>query len=311
MKLAILNCVDEYVDYNRPNIREQLENILDDDDNFHLDQFTTNEEMFEIIHKELGSPTVAVTACNIWESKDLIYAGYFIDSSEFDTDEKKSDKKINMLASQIVSHNVTGRLAIVKTKLSYEIKDNNVKCITEPDNLSTYDLLNILENIYVKNGISLTANGNMIDYKYIVNPLEQLILTDPTYEAHYRYHEYEIYNCVIKVILDINYNNDTSTNINASWICNRIIKGDVFIAMYRKPEFNENPPYISISQETFKNIVNLRKLSSTAGTNINKSDKEYINFEKLLEIELNRLNNLGTPIRHISTLNQEPLNNIK
>ena len=66
MKLAIIYRTDEYIDYNRPNIREQLEDIFDDESNCILDKFTTDETMYEIIHRELGNPKTVVTACNIW-----------------------------------------------------------------------------------------------------------------------------------------------------------------------------------------------------------------------------------------------------
>ncbi len=306
--LAVINCLEEYVDYNKPNIKEQLDDILDDD-NFYLSKFTTPEEMYEIIHKELGSPTIAVTACNIWESKHLLYAGYFIDLSEY---EETTNKKVNMLGSQIVSHNVVGKLVVVKTKLSYEINNNNVKCVTETDNLTRYDFIKICESIYIKNGLSVKTDGSIADYSYIVNPLEHLILTDPKYEEHYRYHEFEFYNCVIKVILDIRSSSTTDvTNVPASFICGRIVKGDVFIAMYRKPEFNEHPPYISITKNILENIIKIRKLSENVGTNINKSDKEYINFEKLLELELNRLTSANHGERNLAELIQDPLNKLQ
>ena len=46
MKAAILYKTDEIVDYNRTNIREQIDEILDDPNIFQMKEFTDDESMF-------------------------------------------------------------------------------------------------------------------------------------------------------------------------------------------------------------------------------------------------------------------------
>ena len=223
MEIAILYKTDEYVDYDRTNIKEQIEDILDDPDIFQLKQCDNEEDMYQIIYDTLGRPDIGVTAHNIWENKDTLYAGYFIDISEHEDhtqevvsnnedgnnedgnnedgnnedgnddvekeEENKEVKKkkleLNNFGSQITSNHVTNNLIIVKRKLTYHIENNNVKTETTLDTISRYDLVNVLEKIYVKEGIVLNVDGDIKTYNYIVNPLEHLILSDSDYEKNY------------------------------------------------------------------------------------------------------------------------------
>jgi hypothetical protein len=252
--------------------------------------------MFNLINNELGKPTVGITACNIWENKDTLYAGYYVDhaelkdySADVDNVDKKDKTKIelNNFGSQITTQHVTGNLVIVKQNLDYHVEQNNVKTKTILDNISRYELLNIIENIFVKDGIILDVNGNMKTYTYIVNPLEHLMLTDAQYEQHYVYHEYEVYTHIMMVIVDIREKNK-ECNEYATLLCGKPVCGTVFVALYRKPDYNENPPYIGLTIQRLKNILEIRSKSASFTTCVEKSDKEYINFDKILELEKNK-----------------------
>lgn len=289
MKAAVLYKTDEYVDHNRTNIREQIEEILDDPNNFQLKEFNDDESMFHLIVNELGNPNVGVTASNIWENRDVVYAGYYIDYTELkdfseDADPKGKRVDLNNFGSQVTSQHVTGNLVIVKKRLSYEVNDNNVKTNTLIDDLSRFDLLNMLEKVYVKEGVVISTDGDMRVYKYIVNPLEHLMLTDPDYAKNYVYHEYEIYTHVMIVIVDVREQNGTR-NDTATLLCGKPVNGTVFVGMYRKPEYNEQPPYVGVSIQRLKDILKIRKKAASLTTGMQRSEKEYVNFDKILELE--------------------------
>lgn len=298
-KVGILYKTDEHVDYNRTNIREQIEDILDDPNNLQFKEYQSEEEMFKIIHDSLGSPDVGVTACNIYETKDVLYAGYFIDYTEFinhdrtEEEQKEHAKNVQLhiFGSQLTSHHVTSNLVIVKKKLEYVVDGNNVKTKTVPDTVTRYELTDILEKIYVKDGVVVDTDGQLSQYQYIVNPLEHLMMTDNDYEEHYVYHEYEVYNHVMMVIVDVRENNGT-LNKTATLLCNKPVMGKVFVALYRKPEFNENPPYASLSIDRFNSILNIRKRSAELTTGMDNSSKEYVNFEKILQLENEKHSNI-------------------
>lgn len=300
MHLAILHKTNNYVDHNQINIRQQIENILDDPNILQFKKFDDQESMYTLIYhalknniqensNDLNEKKLCITACNIWENRDTLYAGYFIDPVELDVN---PDDKIdlNLFGSQISSQRVTGTLVIVKSTLTYDIIDNNLKTNSSPSNLTHYELLNIIENIYVKTGIILDTDGTIKTYNYIVNPMEHLILTDADYANHYVYHEYEVYTHIIIVIVDVRKKND-KLNDNATMLCGYPVKGTVFVGLYRKPDYNENPPYVDLSVDRFNNILCIRQKSTSLTTNMEKSDKDYVNFDKLLELEKDKHDN--------------------
>lgn len=303
MKAIILKKTDEQIDCDKTNINQQIEDFFDDPNNYDVKEFTDDTSMFQIIYDSLGTPSVGVTACNIWENRDIVYVGYFIDIAEVlnygtsdDSEEKILDKineayaqtKLNNFGSQLTAQHVTSNLIIVKNKLSYEINDNNVKTTMKPVSLSIEDLKDIIEITFIKNGLVIDINGDISEYKYIMNPIEHLMLTDKDFKDNYIYHEFEVYTHVMMVIVDVRENKNGSINEYASMLAGQIVKGRVFIAMYKKPEYNETPPYASINLERLKKIYKIRKISPTLTTGMSRSEREYINFDKILELECDK-----------------------
>jgi hypothetical protein len=321
MKAAILYKTDDLIDCNRTNIREQIDDILSDPNNFQLIDFIdTHDGFFSMLHKSLNNQGLGVSAVNIWENKNTLYAGYFVDVLEIinqsnDKDVKDIDSedlakihkniKLNIFGSQISSQNVSGNLIIVKQNLSYDIQNNNVKTITSNASITQNELTDMIENLIVKHGIVLNVDGSMSQYQYIMNPMEHLMLTDPEYNKNYIYHEYEIYTHVIIIIADIREING-KINHSGSFLAGNPVNGTVFIALYKKPDFNDNPPYISIDVDILKNILSLRQRSSSLTTGMTNSEKEYINFEKLLEIE--NIKHSDKPLLDITQITGELLN---
>jgi len=321
MKAAILYKTEERIDCDRINIREQIEDILDDPENLQFKEFSDDNSMFSMIHDALGKPNVGVTACNIWENKNTIYAGYFVDIIELidhgsvkdDSEEKMMQNiknihkniKLNMFASQLSSQHVTGNFVIVKKNLSYVIDNNNVKTDTTHDTLTHSELIDVFENIFIKDGIVINPDGSMSSYQYIMNPLEHLMLTDAQYAEHYIYHEYEVYTHVIMVIVDTREIQGIRNHIG-SFLTGKPVNGTIFVAMYKKPEYNENPPYIGLTVDRLQSILSLRQRSTTITTGMTNSDREYVNFEKLLELE--NIKHADKPLLDLSEITGQLLN---
>jgi hypothetical protein len=332
MKLVIITKTDEEIDYNRTNIVKQIEDILDDDDNCKIVEFGSDESsMHQVIYDRLNDQNKGFTAYNIWEDIDNIFVGYFVDAFEYNDNliENQSDKKpddlidnmtqvdnkileilkdrINKFGSQLTSHNVVGDLVIVKMKLEYEIKDRNISCRMVPQNTSIYEINQMIRKIFIKEGLSVGDNGEITTYKYVMNPLEPMMLNDPKYEEHLRYHEYEFYNVVLKVIVDLR-DEDKPINESMSWLCGKVVKGMVRIGMYKKPEFNEQPPYHTITADLFKKIVMLKQINQNIGVGVNRSPNEYMNLYKIVELDIVQYQ--GLPKRKFSELDQVSLNTI-
>lgn len=321
MKAAILYKTDDHVDCDRTNIREQIEDILDDPNNLQFKEYSDDTTMFSMIHEALGKPMVGVTACNIWENKNTIYAGYFIDITELIDHESVKDEseekmvqniqkfhkniKLNMFGSQLSSQHVTGNFVIVKKKLSYVIDNNNIKTDTSHDTLTRNELIDVFESIFVKEGIAINPDGSMKSYRYIMNPMEHLMMTDPKYAEHYIYHEYEVYTHVMMVIVDTREITGSQNKIG-SFLTGKPVNGTIFVATYKKPEYDENPPYVGLSIDRLKSILALRQRSTTLTTGMARSEREYVNFEKLLELENTK--HADKPLLELNEISGELLN---
>ena len=306
MKLAILYNTDGYIDHNKVNIREQIDDILFDHENFELKDYTDEKSLHLLLQDVLKLNGICLTACNIWETLNVMYVGYFIDYTEAKHNNINTDNiKYNKFGSQITKQNVTSHLVIIKLKLSYYIANNNVKTNTTYDTIVQHDLLNILENVFVKKGVIIDVDEKMSYYKYIDNPLEHLILTDKNYDKNYVYHEYEIFTHIMVVIVDVREINGTINKLG-SLLCGKPVKGKIFVGICHKPEFNENPPYDHLSIERLHNIINIRKKNSSLTTEFANSDREYINFDKLLELKVKEYTNLQN--KDISDITGELLN---
>jgi len=310
MNAAILSMTDQQIDCNKTNIREQIEDILDDSDNFKMAQYTDNDNLFMLIHNTLSTEkTLNVTVCNVWENIGSLYEGYFVDIAEIENqqDNEKKDTKIrlNEFSSQITSQHVTGALIIVKRSLEYLITDNNVKTMTKPCTFSYNELLDILESKFIKNGIMIDVDGSIKSYKYIMNPIEHLILTDSDYSKNYVYHEYEVYTHVMVIFAKVNAL-DERINEKASLLAGAPVNGSVHVVLYKKPEYNENPPYVSLEPSLLESIFAIRSRGSSLTTGMEKSNGEYINFEKILDLETKK--HVNKPMIRVGEITGECLN---
>ena len=299
-RIGILQISDETVDCERTDIKDQLENILDDPDIFRCVDVASTDAMLECVNRIL-KPVVAVSLCNICDTIDTIYTGYFVDASDIiavheasiagnnagnmgDVAKNKPKITFNRFASQITHQNVSGCLVIVKQSLEYQIQDNNVKTQTQLADLSQYETVSMLESVYIKHGVVVGVDGTMQTYKYITNPLEHVMLSDSHYAEHYVYHEYEVYTHVMMIIVDTRECNGVPNHI-ATWLAGRPVNGTVFVAMYKKPDYNETPPYATLSVKKLRHILEIRQKSVSLTTGMQRSEREYVNFEKLLELE--------------------------
>lgn len=329
IKALIVNLTEDGINCDKTNIREQIEDLFDDSDIVQVKEFNDEQSMFNLIYNSLGHPSKGITACNIWENKHFLYVGYFIDIVDLintnnlingdencneDNDdvlinkikEEKKKFKTNIFGSQITTQHVASALVIIKNQLTYTVSENNIKTDTKPITIdSKREMINILETIFVKEAIIVKTNGSMDTYKYIMNPLENLMLTDPNYSSNYIYHEYEIYTHIMMIIVDVREKEEKLNEI-ATLLAGKPVRGDVFIAIYRKPEYDEHPPYITLNVEKLNAILNIRKKSTTYTTGLNRSERDYVNFEKLLELE--NLKHIEKPILLAEEIKGELLN---
>lgn len=299
MNFYILNHTETSIDCEKLNILEQLEDIVDD--NVYNSSFTNNEptSVYSIINDILGNKS-QVTIYNMWENIDYMYNCYYIDIHD------SLNKQINLFAAQLTGQPVVGKMVIVKNTLQYTINKNNIKTeATISDISSVKEIIHLFEKVLYKDGIVIKANGEIQPYKYILNPIEHIIVADGQYSKHYVYHEYEIYTHILVIFADTREINGM-LNKKGTLLAGVPVNGDIHIAMYKKPYYNEQPLYASICTKKLDLILDIRSKSQNYTTNFSVSEKNYVNFEHLLYVEHNKYKNIVQ--MDVSTIKGELLN---
>jgi len=312
----LLKKCDIVIDHNRDNILEQIEEIFEDDDYCDQIVFGDCKDMYRCITDRINDTGTdcVLAGINLSETKDNLYVLHYIDTyqpTDEETDEPKciDQLNINLFASQLAEEPVYGNAVICRMKILYDFNGNNVSAHIEPDTIIMRDFIEKIGEKFIKRGIVMNTDGSLDSYKYVSNPLEPLIARVDGYDKFFRYHEYEFFNMVLQVVVDTREERtDKNINHNASFICNQLVYGRSWIGMYRKPCFNEIPPYITIDCKVLERIIRVRNQSPTSGTNVSVSPEHYINFYMMLELETNRISTHEP--RNIKAVVQKSLNEI-
>jgi hypothetical protein len=335
MKAAIIRITDDYIDFDRTDILEQIQDIFDDPNTFELvdidvdDPENINAMILKIVmnsvpqkmlesDNEVGDNlkyNVGVTAMGIHETKNHLYACYFLsigDLLKTDqlTKEDHDNVNLNRFGSQLTSSDVASDLVIVKHNLSYSVDGHNIKTDMQMDNVLEYTLVRDMVSLFKHRGIIVEADGKRREYHYIQNPIENIIMAESDYEDHYRYHEYEVFNHQITIFVDNRENRD-DVNINsiATKLSGHKTYGRVMISLSKMPDFDEMPSFAELTDERFDYIEFLRSRSTELTKSIAKSDKAYVNFDKILEVAKSRYSDRPIkPIEAYSDLLDVPTN---
>jgi len=186
--IGIIKLNDISINLTKTNIKEQIENIIEDD--FDIHTVKTPQEVYEYIYPLLSpNKDKEILQYNFYENKDFFYSGFFVESNNTK----------NIFGSEIMSKNVTSNLYIVKHKLKYE---SNISF--EYTNFEFFEIIDILTSMYFHQGIKILEDGSLIPYNYTQNPLIHFENIQD-----YIFHEFEVYTKVMMVIV-----NTKSQNIN-------------------------------------------------------------------------------------------------
>jgi hypothetical protein len=331
MKVAIIKITDMSIDCDRVDISDQLEEILEDQDIFVFENISDTDSLNELLmstlmnsvpkdkiisHKKTDSDnkySITCSTSSFYESKDFLYTINYVSLEDIMKAESitkdefvKSGLKTNIFASQLASTIVVSDAVIIRWKLSYDIKDSNVSTKTDIGDVSEYLLMSDLIPVFKHKGLIITADKDMKYFEYIQQPLENIIMTDSDYEKHYRYYEYEVFNHILMVSVDIRPDiHNSKYNSVISQLTGSTVYGDVLVSISKRPVFNELPSYIDLSTDLFNNIYFLMARSHELVKPIATSDTTYFNFFKLLELSKNKYSKL--PLSQISAeiLNKE------
>jgi len=305
LSIGIIKMNDIKINSSKSNIKEQIEDIIEDDSIFKIHKVKSAQEIQEFAHFTLNpDKKFAVTQHNFYEKKNYFYSAFYVDYEDTpdpQNEENQKNAKLNIFGSCIVAGMVVSDLYIVKNKLTYTINDNNkIKADYEYTNFELYELIDVLTNLFYLNGVCINENGEMKQYKYTENPLISL---NNIHE--YIYHEYEIYTKILMVIVNTT-EKDNKLNEKATLIAGHPVRGTVYFGLYNKSQSitEKYSPYINLSIEMLNNILSIRSRDINLTINHTQGDNEYINFEKLLELEEARhsTKSINDPAKFIGTL---------
>lgn len=335
MKAAIIRITESLVNCDRPDIQDQIQDIVDDLDIVEWDNFEDTQSLNLLVlqtlmnsipkealertelDKENEADTeqaqerlrynVGATAANIYECRDYLYVAYFVSledlvGKDVIDEETYRGNRINRFGSQITSANVASDMVLVRQDLSYEVQDLNIATSMAPGSMVEYSMVRDLATIFYHRGLVVESDGKCAEYHYIQNPLENVIMVEADYEAHYRSHEYEAFNHQLTVFVDTRFNHSNSEiNNKASLLAGSKVYGRVLVSLSRRPDFNENPAYADLTDARFDNLLFLRSRNPESTAAVAKSEKVYMNFDKILELAKSRYS--GLPIRSAESLN--------
>lgn len=311
MNIAIIKQTNKLIDYDKKNIREQISNLLNSITEFK--KINNDVDVYEEFHKLTNRTNC--TGCNIADNKKYLYICNYVDFIELidygkieglkDGELVKELKNqydklpINNFGKQISSRKIVGDFIISKYELIYEVNNEtgNTKISTHISNIENIDeLTDIIFKIFVKDGMIIKENGNIIPYQYVYSPYDPIV-NEQNFRDKYVSHEYEVYDRIMTLIANVK-TNDELNNINkntlnhkATLLANKPIYGDVYVSMCKKPESKEiEPPFMTLTIEQLNSIINIRGRSASLTVDFGNSmsDREYINFEKLLELSETR-----------------------
>lgn len=285
---ALLNINLLEVQEKRSNIKNQIENIIDEICSFV--SFDTNEKtnlyktMFSnlsLVSKE--SPNVNLTP--IVDTQNDMYIIAYVDLLQHTPPEQyvTFQPHFNTFCSQISNKNIIGTCAIAKLNIYYTFKDGTITMDTYPTNLDKYELIDVLCSLFVKQGIIAKASGEIVNYTYNNNDPFVPFLKD--FNSDFKLIDIEIYNRLLRIVFNTKLSKTSAPlNENASFLCNKFVYGDVYCVLLNKPSYNDELEFTSLSNDIFNRIVQLKKKSEFEGTQT--ASENYINFEISLHTAL-------------------------
>jgi len=258
------------------DIRDEIENIICNDEivTYHEENFLVNfEEYDRIIKKYISNPKLLIgTYYYTIDNKlfMLLYDNAFKKTELLENGESFKYDDLFTLGCQIISGNLTNN-NIVIIKMGIDIS----KITYEP--LQEYELKNLFLDIFIKKGICISENGDVQEYEYTQNYLDNATESYGSEYIHQNYKTDEFSLCDYVLVIATNTDNKLPLNKKATNIIKKFANvvenayGNAFIAIYKKSNHQISiSPFISLDTKTFKITYDL-----ITNTKFYPIDEEY------------------------------------
>lgn len=245
---AVVKKTSAFIDVNRSQdqIKEDIEDMIDDEDYVEFYTMNNHTDLLQCISDHVTPSSNLVTGTKTYISGKL-YQSIF-DALPNTVDQ--SNAKINKLGSQFTDGILTENpVMIIKNNI---ISDTEVELIS----ISKHEVITLLKDKFIKNGIVYKPNGECDVYSYTQNHLDNLMYKfgQDYVLNNFQYDEMEIGDMVFIIASN---KTETTENSVMSKIVGKPVKGDVFCSLYTKSDHIKDSTYISLDKNTFNKIIYL------------------------------------------------------
>lgn len=193
-------------------------------------------------------------------------------------DNNKSNKDINKIAIYLSKnkYKITGSVGIIKEEiLTY--------CKTKISLIKFDEMLDIYYNNLVYTGIRIVENGDISEFKYILNPIDWM---KPEETQNYKFIEFTIFDKVIMIFIELKPKNDI-INEKASILYNKKINGTVYISMRETINDIKQTDFIyeNLDINTINKLINVLSVNQEdiKETEAELKNMSIVNFYTILD----------------------------
>lgn len=262
---AVIEKTQFYIDVNRgiEQVIEDIENAVEDEEYIKLHTMDHPDEFLKCIEKHIDPKNDIISGVKTYVGNKL-FQTIFIGTSNTITTQ---DSMLNKLGTQFADG--------IKTERTVMLIKNIIKSDThvELDSISRSDIRQVLENKFISRGIVYSPSGNIEEYTYSQNHLDNIMYKygQQFVLDNFHYDELEIGDMVFIIACN---KNDTNDNKTMSNIVGKKVCGDAFCSLYYKSDHTRDSTYISLTKEMFKKILFLM-----ANKNFDPTDSgSYVNL---------------------------------
>jgi hypothetical protein len=243
---AVIDKTQFHIDVNRgiDQVIEDIEDVVEDEEYIKFYTMDNQDDFLACIQKHIDPKGKIISGAKTYIGHKL-FQTIFVGLSNAKT---HSDSVLNKLGSQFADG--------IKTAKAVMLIKNSIKSDThvELDSLSKSETRQVLESKFISKGIVYSPSGEIEEYNYSQNHLDNLMYKYGQQFVFDNFHYDEMELCDMVFIIASN-KNDTVENKTMSNIVKKKVCGDVFCSLYYKADHIRDSTYISITKDMFRKII--------------------------------------------------------
>jgi hypothetical protein len=270
VKFAVIAKSDEIVDANKgiAGVKEMIEDIIDDDDNVSFDKLTSEFDLGDAIKKYIDPVGDSVSGTRNYINGKL-YQCIFEDLGH---GVEIADSHMNRLGTQFSNGIKTKKpVIILKSKIMSDYDSLY-------ESLNRIELVTLLEDKFIKDGIVLHPDGSHENYQYCQHHLDTVMekYGQEYVMKNYHYDEKEVGDLILIVASD---KTKTEENKRLSDVVGKPVYGDGYCSVYVKPTHTTESIFLTMNYDMLDKLLFLaccKEFDHTDGDEFVKTTEENI-----------------------------------